>query len=177
MNPQNDLDTLFLEASRRWDFHEPPTGHEQRFSRRLKRTSPRRESYQTMAVAAVLLVLFGLIGLGHYRLEHRSEPHLSAELRQTDSIFTAALQYELSRVKSKNTPENAPLIAQALFELQEMDREYDAIKAQLTTKGESKTLLAALVANLKRQIAFLEEVLREIEKREQERHSLESQTL
>ena len=169
MNPHNDLDALFLNPERRWNQTEPPAGHELRFSKRLRSPKKRRIPGQTIGVAAAMLVLFTLVALGHYRFEHRADERLSAELRQTDSIFTAALQYELSRVKSKNTPENAPLIAQALFELQEMDREYDSIKAQLAAKGESKTLISALVSNLKRQIAFLENVLREIEKREQER--------
>ncbi len=177
MNPHNDLDALFYNTERQWNRAEPPTGHELRFSKRLRPLKKRSIPRQTIGVAAAMFVLFALVALGHYRFEHRTEDRLSAELRQTDSIFTAALQYELSRVKSKNTPENAPLIAQALFELQEMDREYDSIKAQLAAKGESKTLIAALVSNLKRQIAFLENVLREIEKREQQQSSSANQVV
>ncbi len=170
MKTENDsIDNLFASLEGQWDIYDPSRGHAERFLDKQARRKSRPLYMAPLAVAATIVLFFGLFTF-YDKATSRPQAEvaeMSKQTRETDSVFTSIIKYEIANMKSKESDLNKPMIQDALAQLKAMDEDYERIKADLAKGGENKQLIHALVANLKTQISFLETVLERLEKTEQ----------
>ena len=164
------LDDLFEKFDGQWDTHEPDENH---FDRFLARQSPRKNAgknrWYSLSIAASVLLIVGFFTFfnGNPGTTKTTDlQYASKQTRETDSIFTAMIRVELEKVKQKKNPMNQQIVADALVQMEALDRDYEKIKQELIKNGESKQIIHAMIRNLKTRIAFLEDVLQHIENNE-----------
>lgn len=169
MKTENDsIDNLFAHFEGQWDMYEPSRGHSDRFLDKQARKKQRPAYMKPLAIAATLVLFFGLFTFYDKANSRPKEfAEMSKQTKETDSVFTSIIKYEMARMKTKDSELNKPIIQDALLRLKAMDADYEKIKLDLAKGGENKQLIHALVANLKTQISFLENVLERLEANEQ----------
>ncbi|RZJ66616.1 MAG: anti-sigma factor [Flavobacterium sp.] len=169
MKTENDsIESLFTQLEGQWDIYEPSRGHSERFLDKQSRKT-QKVRWFPMSIAASILLAVGWFTFINNNNPGRQQQiaEMSSQTRETDSVFTAIIKYEMQRIKQKNSPINQQIIKDALAQLEEMDADYEKIKTDLAKGGESQQLIHALVSNLKTQISFLENILDKIEQNEQ----------
>lgn len=171
MNRNNEqLDDLFEKFQGQWDMHEPDEDHFDRFlARQSRKKNARKNRWYSLSIAASVLLVVGFFTFFNGNLNQPKPANLqyaSKQTRETDSIFTAMIKIELEKVKQKKSPINQQIVADALVQMEALDRDYEKIKQELIKNGESKQIIHAMIRNLKTRIAFLEDVLQHIENNE-----------
>lgn len=167
MKKNNDqLDQLFENHQGEWDIQNPESDHQQRFSAKLKAKRAKKYYAIRFAAAASIVLLFGLSMFNKGGQKTNELQFASKETKQTDSIFTVLIQNELIKIKDKKSPENEKIIADALQQMKSLDSDYEKIKQELATNGESKQIIYAMISNLQTRISFLQNVLQHIENNE-----------
>jgi hypothetical protein len=154
------VEQLFGKFRDDWDNEEPLTGHGQRF---LDRLEPNRKKTPTIKlvwpVAAAILLLVGLF----VTYKQPSAPVMTAEAQQTQRYFSAIIEQEMARIESEDSPETQRLVKDALYRMQVLEKDYENLTKELMKNGENKRIIQAMVTNLQTRIAFLQEVLIQIE--------------
>jgi hypothetical protein len=163
----NSIENLFASLENEWDIHEPSRGHAQRFLDKQHRKRGNMPKWLPLSIAASILVAIGLLTFRNDKIRTPELASLSKSSRETDSVFTAAIKYELEKVKEKNSPLNKQIVKDAMVQLELMNSDYEKIRLELAKNGESEQLIHALISNLKIQISFLENVLQRIQNNEQ----------
>ena len=164
------MEDLFEKLEGQWDIHEPDENHYDRFLAKQARKRSRSRRWYGLSIAASVLLLVGFFTFFNDNLRIGSEKSelqfASKQTRETDSIFTAMIKIELEKVKEKKSPLNEKIVADALVQMEKLDKDYEKIKQELIKNGESKQIIHAMIRNLKIRIAFLEDVLLHIENNE-----------
>jgi len=168
---ENDkMDDLFEKLQGQWDIHEPHEDHYDRFLAKQSRRKSKANRWYALSIAASVLLIVGFFTFFNDNLNKTPQnadlQFASKQTRETDSIFTAMIRLELDKVKQKKSPINEKIVADALVQMEKLDRDYEKIKQELIKNGESKQIIHAMIRNLKIRIAFLEEVLEHIENNE-----------
>lgn len=167
MKTENDsIENLFKNLEGQWDIYEPSRGHSDRFLDKQARKKSKPAYSITLAIAASIVLAFGLFTFFDKGERPQQLAEMSKQTREADSVFTAIIKYEVTRMKGKDSEQNRQIVSDALAQLEKMDADYEKIKTDLTKRGETQQLIHALISNLKTQIAFLENVLQRIEQNE-----------
>lgn len=156
-------------------------GHQKRFEARLEKEFPqekRSNRYFYMSIAAVLVVALG-IGLFFFSnntplndepqvvetpvQEEKEEDILlekqfqlsdvSPEFKQIENYYLASINMELAKLEINN--DNKALIDAFMLELEELDKEYQRLNAELQELGPSEQTIEAMVANLQLRLELL----------------------
>lgn len=176
-NENEKLDQLFENLENQWDIQELDPRHLNRFSEKLKSKKRKRNFEIIYSIAASVVVLIGIV-LFYPKPNHQSElKFASAETKQTDSIFTVLIKNQLNQINEKKTPENEKIINDALHEMRLLDSDYEKIKHELMVNGESKPIIYAMINNLRTRISFLQNVLQQIEKNENQKKLKDEKTI
>lgn len=160
MNEKDELKDLFRSVD--WDTEEPLEGHELRFLQQLDRPRRRKQRwYGALAIAASVVVLLGIF----LRMSEPAPPQyaMSRENREAQQFFASVIHKELTSIKSENSPAVRVMVDDAMRQLRDMQADYDKLADELARKGENEQLLFAMITNLKKRVAFLERVNRQIE--------------
>lgn len=182
MEMKNDkLDDLFENLHGQWDIHEPHEDHYDRFLAKQSQKRTRKNYWYTLSIAASVLLLVGFFTFFNGKLHKAEAPtdlqFASKQTRETDSIFTAMIRYELEKVKQKKSPINEQIVSDALTQMETLDKDYEKIKQELIKNGESKQIIYAMIRNLKTRIAFLEDVLEHIDNNEKLNNATHENTI
>jgi hypothetical protein len=180
MEKKNDnIENLFERLQNQWDIHEPDENHYDRFLEKQSRTrrGTTRKYLTTLSIAASILLVVGFFTF--YKPGKPADDFVfaSKETRQTDSIFTAMIKMELNKVQQKNSPLNEKIIADALVQMEILDRDYEKIKQELAKNGENKQIIHAMIRNLQTRISFLENVLEHLESNEKLQNATDEKTI
>lgn len=161
----NNIDDLFKKFDGQWDVEEPAAGHQDRFLDRLERKKKKKFSFKLLVpVAAAILILFSVfISRQQPPATQNALAKVSPEVRETQFYFASIVKKELAKVEKENSPETQKLVKDALFHMEELERDYDKLTQELLKKGENKQIIHAMITNLQTRISFLEEVLTRIE--------------
>jgi len=84
-------------------------------------------------------------------------------MMQTQSFFTTTINKELQTLKSLNKPEAKSLVADALQQLDILEKEYEGLKKDLAESGNDKRVIYAMINNFQTRINLLEQVIEKIE--------------
>lgn len=177
MKKNNDnLENLFERLHCEWDIHQPDENHYDRFL--AKQSQRKRDNiWMPLAIAASLALLIGFFICNKPDVKADEWLFASKETRETDSIFSAMIRMELSKVKEKKSPLNEKIIADALVQMKILDADYEKIKQELIKNGENQQIIHAMIRNLQTRISFLENVLQHLENTEDLKQATDEKTI
>lgn len=165
---KDNLDELFKKLDNTWDFEEPFPGHKTRFLNTIGKTPQKPFRYLfPVAMAASILLCIGLFlnfKQSEVALKEQDEwANVSPQVQETHVYFTSIIDKGFKKLEQYNNPKNKQIIEDAIEQMQKLDEDYEHIKAELIKNGENRQLIFAMLTNLKTRIAFLEEVLLQID--------------
>lgn len=156
------LDHLFNHLENQWDIQDLPIMHQNRFIEKQNRRDKTTKKWFALSIAASILIILGLFVMLNQNKPQKDFKLASAETQKTDSVFNAIIQNELSQIKQKKSPINEKILTDALFQMNQMEKDYEKIKKELIENGENKQIIFAMLQNFKTRIAFLENVLEQL---------------
>ncbi|OBX21950.1 hypothetical protein LX77_00782 [Gelidibacter algens] len=167
----DNIDELFKNLQNDFDLETPEDGHEERFLNKLKYENisgnKKRSlslSYRPLlAVAAVLVLCFGLFTFLQREPEANDLASVSPQLSQTQDFFNTVITSELNKLKIKRSPENEALVADALEQMELLEKNYEQLKLDLDESGNDQRVVYAMINNFQSRIDLLEDVLKSIE--------------
>lgn len=165
---KDTMKTLFESLKGTFDEHETPQGHEKRFLERLnaanKATEKKRNRWQPVSIAASVMII---LGLGFSLIDSPDNTadlaSVSPEMEQTQTFFTTAINNELEKLKSFETPETKALVDDALNQITILEQEYQQLRVDLVESGNDKRVIHAMIANFQSRIDLLEQMVAMIE--------------
>ena len=163
-----EIDNLFKELEGRFDFDTPDTGHENRFLEKLKSSGQSAKTDLTsiwkplLAVAASIVICFGLFATFNSGNELKGLAGVSPELSNTQSFFTTAIENELNALKAERTPQTKKIIEDALQQIALLEQDYEGLKADLAESGNDERVVYAMISNFQSRIDVLENVMQDI---------------
>lgn len=171
---RDNIDKLFEDLHSDFDLEMPETNHELRFLDKLTskknvvENTPKR-SFQKpfLAIAASIVLCFGLFILLQNKPEVNGLASVSPELSQTQDFFTAAITSELNKIKAQRSPENETVVSDALKQMELLEKNYSRLKLDLKNSGNDKRVIYAMISNFQSRIDLLEHVLKSIEELKQ----------
>jgi len=158
------------------------SGHEARFEALLEKEFPAqtesRKPIFWMKIAASFIVLLSLGYVGYKSLNNPIKDDqikdqqlvntdnvtnatsptitlgsLSPDLKKVEEFYTAGISMQLASLNK--TPENEELINGYLRKLEELDKAYQALNAELNEVGPSEATITALIENLQLRLELL----------------------
>ena len=168
---EDTIERLFKGLQNDFDIEIPESDHEQRFLEKLKSNKaqvidkkPKRRFYKPfMAIAASIVLCFGLLFVLQSKPEMSGLASVSPELSQTQDFFTAAITSELNKIRDQRNPENEILVSDALKQMELLEKNYERLKIDLKESGNDKRVIYAMISNFQSRIDILENVLKSIE--------------
>lgn len=155
-------------------------GHLERFVQKLDRTYPRKKknnSFFFLKIAAVFIVTLG-IGLFYFsnrnnggtdtqivdtpaeenidEIYNESQFQLSdisPEFKKIESYYLAGINMELAKLEINN--DNKALIDAFMLQMEELDKEYQRLNAELQEIGPNEQTIEAMIANLQLRMDLL----------------------
>jgi len=164
------LNTLFENMKDGFDIEVPNAGHELRFLDKLKQqtladnaTSKRHVWKPLLGIAASIVLILSLTFGIQSTDEVKDLANVSPEMENTQTFFTNAIATEIEKLNQETSPEFKQLVDDALVQIDRLETEYNNLKIDLTTSGEDKRVIYAMISNFQNRIDLLENVLQQIE--------------
>ncbi|MEM8927341.1 MAG: hypothetical protein AAGC45_04000 [Bacteroidota bacterium] len=121
----------------------------------------KRPALRIAASVVLLLGIAGFIGLFIYGGDVTDTQYVSKELLDIDQHYQVLVSYQVELVKS--SPHlNALDKEEFLSFMDELDAEYEALRAEMHSNLDNERVLEAIVANYKKRIELIENLLRQI---------------
>ncbi|QNJ98877.1 hypothetical protein [Constantimarinum furrinae] len=162
------IERLFEGLEGKFDVHETPAGHQQRFLEKLNSETnsvyKTRSWWKPLSIAASVVVLIGM-GMFFFNTETQAAglASVSPEMENTQSYFTTAINRELETLKSFRSPETKAIIEDALAQIEILEKDYQKLTVDLVESGNDKRVIHAMIQNFQNRIDLLEQVTTTIE--------------
>ncbi|SDM80712.1 hypothetical protein [Kriegella aquimaris] len=173
MIEKEKLENLFAEIRESLDYHEPDSGHKERFFEKLnaKNTSisdvrgRRIRWIKSLSIAASLALIIALgayIGNAEPTMEEQVA-RISPEASNTQFYFANLIEEQVKKLKEEVSPETLKIIDDTLLQLKNLEKDYKELERNLIQGGNSKLILSAMITNFQTRINLLNAVLNQIE--------------
>nr|WP_055443136.1 hypothetical protein [Lacinutrix himadriensis] len=169
MNKDN-LDTLFNNLQHDFDLEAPTADHEKRFLKKLNKqiladtSKPKNNFWKPfLSIAASLAILVTVFVTTQQEDITHDLASISPEMAETQNFFTNAIASELTKIEKESSPETKLLIADAMMQMQRLEKEYKDLKEDLSESGEDKRVIYAMISNFQNRIDILQNTLTQIE--------------
>ncbi len=169
MNKDN-LNHLFETLRNDFDIEVPNTGHENRFLEKIKANnnvatvkSKRNLWKPFIGIAASIALIVTLTFTFQQGDDIKDLANVSPEMASTQSFFTSVIAEELSKVENERSPATDWLIKDAMVQMNDLEKEYEQLKIDLTESGNDKRVIHAMINNFWNRIDLLKTVLKSIE--------------
>lgn len=169
MDHKNNIENLFKILEGSFDVAETPSGHQQRFLRKLQQQqkdspSPFKKRYwKTFYIAASVVLLIGIKSFFFQPEKTNELSSISPEMEQTQSFFEIAIHQELDKLKTFEEEDAKSIINDALESIKILEKDYDFLKVDLTQSGNDKRVIAAMIQNFQNRIEILQQVSQTLE--------------
>ena len=186
MNQNDSIEELFGKLEGSFDVASPPTGHRERFQERLESSAGsyghRKQGswWRNLSIAAsIALLLSASVFL--FQQEPSMEAkvaEISPEVSETSQYFAGLGTRQIQELQKMGSPETEPMIADALKQLETLEKNYRKLEEDLVAGGNSKFILSAMIQNFQTRIDLLQEVMDKVEEIKQfKNESHESNTI
>lgn len=150
-----------------FDVHEPISGHESRFMRKLQHPKKKTTSWKWMSIVASITLLLGFyLGSSHQKNQIDLED-ISPKMAETQSYFTNILHQELKEVERFRNLDTESLIEDSLDEIEELEEQYNKFKAELNTEGNQQLQVKEMIANYQKRLQIIQRLLVLLQKLEE----------
>lgn len=161
---KNTIDQLYKSMEGSFDVSQTPKGHEKRFLDRLNATASEpkklRSWWKPISIAASIVVIIGLGFSLRGSVEEQADlASVSPEMEQTQTFFTTAINSEIQKLKSFESPETKALVNDALKQINILETEYQQLRIDLVESGNNKRVIHAMIANFQNRIDLLEQMV------------------
>ena len=165
---KDNLDNIFKNLEGKFDIEEPRIGHFDRFEAKLNQTrnKPSKNNfklYSFIAIAASVLLLFGIWLGASFSNKGLELANVSTEMAETQSYFVTTIKKELSLIENERNSTTELLINDALEQLKILEKEYNLLTLELKESTEDKRIIYAMISNFQQRIDILQSVLIQIE--------------
>lgn len=161
---EDKLHNFFSENE--FDFHEPHSGHLQRFEKCLQGTKTQKKvSWKWMSVAASIILALGFF-LGQTMRPNTEGPILSSispKMQEVETYFVNTINVELQELEKNRSLETEKVIEKALDQLEELEDDYKLFIKELSENGEQQKVITQMIENYRKRLEVLENTLIQIE--------------
>lgn len=142
-----------------FDIHEPYSGHEERFLRKLQQPKKKSISYKWMgAVASIVLLLGFYLGSFHQQKQYDLRD-VSPKMAEAQDFFVSTINQELKEIEKYRSLETETLIEEALEEIEELEEKYQSFKSELNQPGNQRIKIQAMINNYQQRLDVLQRLL------------------
>ena len=161
---EKNLDELFRSTENQWDIEEPVLGHQQRFMDRLAQPKKNKFPYKSvLSIAAALVISLGIYMQYKPTGNQQAVVNMSPEVKESHLYFNSLIKKELAIIQKENSPESKIIVRDAMAQLDALDKDYNKLVAEMSEKGENTQIIYAMIQNLQTRVAFLQQVVQQIE--------------
>lgn len=165
---KDNLDQLFDRLNNQWDTQNPTIGHQDRFLNKLnnqQQLAKTTKSYlkPLLAVAATIVLIVTISFALKTEQPVYDLASVSPEMAETQHFFTSTIAFELNKLKNVQTEDTKAIIKDAMFRLEELEKEYEQLKISLNESGEDQLVIFAMITNFQNRIDILKTTLQYIE--------------
>lgn len=164
---KDPIDKLFDDLDGQFDTATPSQLHAEKFAAKLLQQTHNKNDSITLKkwwlVAASVVILLAT-GLFTYQQKSYQTAGLSPGIVQTQTYFAGILDLELEKLQQEEaSPLTQKIIADAMTQLDGLEKEYNNLELKLQNNPENKKLIHAMITNFQMRIELLQEVLQTIE--------------
>lgn len=165
---KDQLQTLFKTHKKDLYNAHTPEGHEMRFLSKIEtqvhgNKKTKQSRFWISIAASIVLLLAAGFTMATLRPAQSDLASVSPEMEATQSFFTATIQKELIKLNSYQDDVSKHIITDALTQLNKLEKEYDVLKVNLSTSGQNKKVINAMIQNFQNRIELLNMVTSQIE--------------
>tara|TARA_Y100000782_G_C10188468_1_gene268473 strand:+ start:11129 stop:11704 length:576 start_codon:yes stop_codon:yes gene_type:complete len=180
--------TSFIRSNRE-EIKEKETieGHEKRFEKKLLAASKQKEKQlikkRFIAVAAVIIALITLgIGItpsielleeapGENTLAEVSLGDVSEEMKSVELYYLQSIKEEKKELNQQIEKSNASDFKEMLDELEELEKDYSALKKALAQNNNNERIISSMIQNYKLRVQLLEDLQKMMETKNKKQRS------
>jgi len=165
---KDSIEKMFKSLEGDFDVYVTPIGHQKRFldklNEREKVSKAKRNWWKPLSIAASILILIAAGALFFKQNTSKSDlASVSPEMQKTQFFFTSTINLELQTLKSFTSPEAKNIIADALIQLDNLEKKYEGLEKDLSESGNDQRVIYAMISNFQRRIELLQQVIEKIE--------------
>ena len=167
---KDTIEDLFDNLEHEFDVEVPSENHDKRFMKKLNNQSvaevhkPKRNLWKPFIGIAASLALLVTVFVGS---QHEEDVYdlasISPEMAETQNFFSTTIESELNKIEKESNPETKLLIADAMVQLQRLEKEYLSLKEDLSESGNDKRVIYAMISNFQNRVDILQNTLKQIE--------------
>lgn len=147
-----------------FDFHEPHSGHMQRFEKRLQGAQPqKRTSWRWMSVAASIVLLLGFYLGYNVQTAAPTLGGVSEKMEEVETYFVNTINFEIKELEKSRTLDTEEVIEKALERIEKLEDDYKAFIEELTNNGEQRQIIHEMIQNYQKRLDILQNTLQQIE--------------
>ena len=180
--------TSFIRSNRE-EIKEKETieGHEKKFEKKLLAASKQKEKQlikkRFIAVAAVIIALITLgIGItpsielleeapGENTLAEVSLGDVSEEMKSVELYYLQSIKEEKKELNQQIEKSNASDFKEMLDELEELEKDYSALKKALAQNNNNERIISSMIQNYKLRVQLLEDLQKMMETKNKKQRS------
>jgi septal ring factor EnvC (AmiA/AmiB activator) len=164
------IEDLFENLQHEFDVEAPSENHKKRFMKKLNNqdiavaNAPKRNLWKPfMAIAASIAILISVF-VGTQQEDNTGDlASISPEMAETQNFFNSTIASELIKIEKESNPETKLLVADAMMQLQRLEKEYESLKNDLSESGNDNRVVYAMISNFQSRIDILQNTLKQIE--------------
>lgn len=142
-----------------FDVHEPHSGHQDRFLKKLKHPKKKSYSWKWLSLAASVLLLLGFY-LGNFHQKNKYDlKDVSSEMAEAQNFFINTINHDLKKVEQYRNLNTESVIEDALEELEELEDQYNDIQNELKTSDNKRLKIKAMIQNYQQRLDILQRLL------------------
>jgi len=162
---KDNIDDIFKNLENQFDIEEPTIGHFNRFEAKLNKPEKSKNKfklYSLVAVAASVLLLFGVWIGDNFSNNGMELANISTEMGETQSYFVAVIEKELQIVENERNSNTEQIINDALSQINKLEKQYRSLTLELKESTEDKRIIYAMISNFQKRIDVLQNLLTQI---------------
>ena len=166
---KDNIDELFHQLKNDFDVEDPRRDHKERFLAKLNNHNKvlAKKTTRTfwkpfLSIAASIILLITIVIGTQQTDDSRELASVSPEMSVTQDFFTTTIATELSKIQNEKSPEVQTLIADAMKQLNILEKDYQSLKQDLTISGDDSRVIYAMISNFQNRIDLLQKTLEQI---------------
>jgi len=169
---EKKIKNIFDKVPEMLQTYAPKKGHELRFLQKLNaHQSPRKptlvwrkKTFQFLAVAACITMLFGVFRWGAYTQNTQAQIRsIAPEAIAMNQHYTGVVSMAVKEIKAASNPLTKSHIGKALLKIKQLEAHMKKMEQDLIDGGNTKLILQGMIQNYTTRVELLEEVLNQIE--------------
>jgi len=169
---EKQIKNILKKAPGMFQTYAPKEGHELRFLQKLNAHQNlrkptlvwRKKTFQFLAVAACITILFGVFRWGAYT--QNTQAHIRSiapEAIAMNQHYTGVVAMAIKEIKAASNPLIKPHIDKALLKIKQLEDHMEEMEQDLINGGNTKLILQGMIQNYTTRVELLEEVINQIE--------------